>query len=409
MKTHRRVVGALLALVLPAATALTLLPGVTAAAVAATPAAPACAWNDPSTNCVHAPTPDITALPTPAFTTAYNGKTHSVSITFPAAIVAPYHTCPDGGVPINYLPCSFRGLHVSARIYVPGGNAAALVTGAVPPQGVTCDFSCTVTAAFDTDVHGPATVILSFGIGELLQGGSNDLASSVWETSISLPATPTAGTVHVVAPKVLYSGKLKTMTVQVAGKGGVPTSGVGGVFVRLVTNGQASISNGDSFNQVGVIEVVAGTKFHVVKEEGGSSATYTLMGWWSKVPSTSGSLFHRLPVAKKLKVAPSIALASAGVPKDANGVVMAVVLPKGSARIGGVVDTVKDYGQYVMVPLKAGAKLSVKAPKGTKLWVYGYTEPIHPVDTGSWIYPWADMSPTSIDQVFGLLRQDYIN
>jgi hypothetical protein len=406
---RRRVVGALMAMLLPVATALTVLPAATTAAVAAAPATPpACAWNDPNTNCVHAPTPDITAPPTPAVTTAWNAKLNSRSITFVGTVTPPYHTCPGGGVPISYLPCSYAGLSVTARIYVPGGKAAVLEVGATPSPGVNCDSTCTVTAAWGSDFHGPATAILKFGIGDLLQG-QNDLTSSVWETSVAIPASPTTGVLHVVQPKVLYSGKLRSMTLQVAGKGGVPKSGAGGVIVRLVSNGLGHLQGGDSFDGIGEVLVLPGTTLHLVKDESGSSASVTLMGWYAKTPSTTGSLFHSLRGAKKMKVTPTIGLRSAGVPADADGAVVAVVLPKGAARIGGALDSVRGFGQYLFVPLKAGAKLAVKAPKGTKLWVYGYTEPIHVIDEGSWVSRFNDPSPQGIDQVFGLLGQEYIN
>ena len=121
----RRLLGALLALVLPASVALTAVP----ASADALAAPPSCATTDPSDNCVHAATPDIVALPAPAFTQTYDPKTHQRQITFVAAITPPHPTCPDGGVPYADIPCTFRGLAVSARVYVPGAKAAALTTG----------------------------------------------------------------------------------------------------------------------------------------------------------------------------------------------------------------------------------------------------------------------------------------
>jgi hypothetical protein len=406
---RRRVLRALLALLLPAATALTALPMATTSAIAAAPAVPpSCAWNDPDTNCVHAATPDITALPTPSFTTTYNAKQHSRSVTFVGAVTPPYHTCPAGGVPISYLPCSFAGLTVTARVYVPGASAAAMEVGATPAPGVSCDFTCTVTAAWDSDFHGPATIILKFAIGDLLLG-QNDLTSSVWETSITLPASPVTGTIQLVKSKVLYSGKLRTMTLQLGGKDGVPKTGVGGVLVRLVSNGLGLVRGGDQFDGIGDVMAIPGTTVHIVKEEAGTTASATLLGWWSKAPATTGGLFHRLLAAKKMKISPSLSLRSAGVPADATGAVIAVVIPKGSARIGGLLDNVVGWGQYLVVPLKTGAKLSVNAPKGTKLWVYGYVEPIHVIDQGSWISTFNDPYPEGIDQVFGLEGQEYIS
>ena len=103
---------------------------------------------DPSDNCVHAPTPDITPLPAPGFTATYNAENPSRQITFVAAILPPHHPCPGGGVPYADIPCSFRGLSVSARVYVPGAKAAALITGASPTSSAPCDFTCPVTMSW---------------------------------------------------------------------------------------------------------------------------------------------------------------------------------------------------------------------------------------------------------------------
>ena len=404
MLTHRRTTGALLTFVISAAATLVGLPAVTAAAAAGPVAPPSCAWNNPSLNCVHAPTPDIAALPAPSFTTSYIPKMHERTVTLQAAIVPPYPKCPDGGVPLQDLPCSFRGLSVSGRVYVPG--ATALGAGATSvPLNSPCDFSCTATFALGSDYHGPATIILKFAIGDLLQG-QNDLTSSSYETTIRLPADPVAGTIHITKPRAAYSGKLKTMNLQLAGKGGIPKSGVGGVLVRLVTSGDAEVRGGDGFdNGIGELMAIPGTTLKVVKEAAGT-ATFTTLGWYAKAPTNTGDLVHTTSYGRKMRVAPTMALRSAGVPLDATSAIIAVVLPKGSASFDGVTDSLRGFGQYLLVPLKKGAKLSVKAPKGTKVWVYGYTEPMHVVDEGSTIStPYAQ----DLDNLLGLEQQDYIN
>ena len=96
---------------------------------------------------------------------------------------------------------------------------------------------------------------------------ANDLAGSSYETTIQLPAVPTVGLLHRVNPKVVYSGKLKSMTLNVAGKAGIPKSGVGGVLVELVSSSQqANIQGGDQVCcNLGSLEVVPGTKIKIHK------------------------------------------------------------------------------------------------------------------------------------------------
>ena len=146
MTSRHRAIGALLALILSTALTgvATFTSGATALAAAAGPP-PACATTDPNLECVHAPTPDITALPAPAFTTKYDIKHHLLTIAFVAAITPPYHQCPDGGVPGYYIPCSFRGLGVTGPDLRAGReghrsppaacpSATSLVTSAVPSR-----------------------------------------------------------------------------------------------------------------------------------------------------------------------------------------------------------------------------------------------------------------------------------
>lgn len=354
---------------------------------------------------MHGPTPDITALAAPSFTTTYTPKTHLRTVTFNAAIVPPYHPCPGGGVPLADLPCSFRGLTVAYRVYVPG-KTITNGGGQVEPPNTPCDFSCTVQIQLGYNYHGPATIILAFGVGDLLATASNDLTGSSYETTIQLPADPVTGLVHVTKPRAAYSGKLKTMTLSLAGKGGIPRTGVAGVLVRLVSAGEGQIQGGASVgNGIGELMMVPGTTIHLKKTGPAGATTITTLGWYSKTAETAGDLMHRLLAAKKMKIAPTIALASAGVPKDATGVIVAVVIPKGSARVGGVLVSGRGFGQYVLAPLKAGAKLSVSAPKGTKLWVYAYTEPVHVLDDGS---PLTTPYPDELSNVIGLPNQDTI-
>ena len=201
-------------------------------------APPACATTDPSTNCVHAPTPDVVALPGPAYTSTYNPINHQREVTFVGTINPPHPTCPTGGVPAADVPCTFAGLGVTARVYVPGAQAAAGVALVLVDSRTPCVFSCTYTMDFLSDYYGPATVILTFRVGDVI-AAANDLSFSTYESTIQLPANPAANLIHVVKPVVAYTGKLKTMSLQLAGKHGIPKTGVGGVIVQLVSSGFA--------------------------------------------------------------------------------------------------------------------------------------------------------------------------
>ena len=84
---------------------------------------------------------------------------------------------------------------------------------------------------------------------------------------------------------------------------------------------------------------------------------------------------------------------------DATAAVLAVNTPKGTSKVGGASIGKSYFSQYVVVPLKAGAVLAVKAAKGTSIAVVGYTEPIQPVDDGT------PLTPTygqSLNGMFGL-------
>ncbi len=383
MNLRGRIVGVLTTLVVSAA-----LTGATALtpAVAAAPAIPpACATTDPNQNCVHAPTPDITALPAPpAITTSYDTKHHLLTVAFTAAIIPPYHQCPDGGVPYAQIPCSFRGLGVNGRIYQPG--AKSLLTAGPLNPNIVCDFSCPVSMVFGYTYHGPATMILRFQILDLIVA-ANDLTTSTYETTVQLPAEPTSGAVHPVKPKVVMSGKLRNATLHLAGKAGIPRAGVGGVLVRVFSTGEGQVKGADGFgNGIGTLEVVPGTTVKITKTYPGN-VTVTVMGWYSSKPALTGSLIHVLYAPKKVRVAAALHLKSAGVPLDATGAILAVHTAKGTSTVGGAVVNKSYYTQFILVPLTAGAVVAVKAAKGALIAVVGYTEPIQPVDDGTALVP----------------------
>ena len=404
MMNRRRIVAALLALVLPAGGALAALPA--RADVSSTP--PSCTWDDPSNNCLHDATPDTVALPAPAFTTTYNPKNHSRSITFVAAITPPHQTCPDGGVPYADIPCTFRGLSVTARLYVPGAKAAALVEGAAAAPNSPCDFTCTVTATFGSDYYGPATVILRFSVGDLIIA-ANDLSSTAYETTIELPADPTVGLFHPTKPTLAYSGAAKTMTLQLAGKAGVPKTGAAGMLLDIVTSSQESfIQGGEQICcDIGSLNVVPGTTLKVKKVLPGN-LTVRVVGWYAKAASTTGYLLHKTLGPKRMKIAPVISLRSAGVPADATAALVVVITTTSSASVGGIPLPKRAYARYVLAPLKTGARLAVKTGKGTQVLVYGWLEPAHLVDEG-FAVPTAQLTdPEELSRVFGLPDADTI-
>ena len=271
-----------------------------------------------------------------------------------------------------------------------------------PAPNTPCDFTCTVTASWGADLRGPATVILRFSVGDLIIA-ANDLSSSSYETTIELPAIPTVGLLHPVQPKVVYSGKLKSMTLNVAGKAGVPKSGVAGVLVDLLSSSQqANIQGGDQVCcNIGSLEVVPGTKIKFHKGLPGT-LTVRVEGWYGKGGEATGSLFHRILSGKNMKLAPVISLRSAGVPADASAAVVAVVTTKTAATVAGITFPARAYARYVVAPLKAGAKLAVKASKGTKVIVYGYLEPAQPVDEGTPVAVSRLSQPEQLSQLLGL-------
>ena len=395
---RRRAFGALLTLTVSAAlTGVTTFASDGAAVAAAATTPPACATADPNLECLHAPTADIAALTAPAFTTSDDPTHHLLTVSFTAAITPPYHQCPGGGVPGYYIPCSFAGLGVTGRIYEPGVTTP--VYGATQIVGnVACDVSCPVTITLSGDFHGPATMILHFQIGELIIA-ANDLTTSTYESAIQLPAVPTKHAFHPTRPTVVLSGKLKSTTLHLAGKAGIPRSGVGGVLIRLDSTGEGAVKNADNFgNSSGTLEVVPGTTVKITKQYPGN-ITGTVMGWYSSGSGLTGSLVHVVMYGVKVHVAAAIHLQSAGVPLDATAAILAVNTPKGTSKVGGASISKSAYSQYVVVPLKAGAVLAVKAAKGTRIAVVGYTEPIQPVDEGS---PMDVVYGQSLNGMFGL-------
>ena len=88
-----------------------------------------------------------------------------------------------------------------------------------------------------SDFHGPATMILHYQIMDLIVA-ANDLTFSTYETTIQLPALPSADAFHPTKPTVVLTGKLKSTTLHLAGKAGIPKTGVAGVVIRLDSTGE---------------------------------------------------------------------------------------------------------------------------------------------------------------------------
>jgi hypothetical protein len=340
---------------------------------------PSCSTTSKNTDCVHAPTSDVTVQPLTHVRTAFAPKYRQRSLDFSATIIPPYHTCPGGGVPIEYLPCTFPGLGVSARLYMPDGSPAVGVGGSDGVSGTDCmQFTCKdVKIMMPSEYFGPGTLIVTVGVGELLAGPSNDLSGSSYETTIHVPASPAKRAVHIVKPHVVYSGKVKSATFQLAGKGGVPRSGVAGVIVRAAGSGAGAISGyGDGFgNSIGIVEVTKGTKLHIKKSEAGSM-TLTTLGYYSSRSSLSGDLLNTLRVPAKVHPAKQMRLTGKGVPKDATSALLIVNSPKGTSTFGGVKVAKCGFGQYVVAPLSHGGVLRGHLSRGTTVSVAGFTVPI---------------------------------
>jgi hypothetical protein len=352
-------------------------PTLASSATSSTP--PPCATTSKNTDCVHAATPDVTVQPLTNIRTAFAPKYRQRSLDFSATIVPPYHTCPGGGVPIDYLPCTFPGLGVSARLFMPDGSPAINVGGSDGISGTDCqEFTCNdVKIMMPMEYYGPGTLIVTVGIGELLATSSNDLAGSSYETTIHVPASPATRTVHILKPHVAYSGKVRSAKFQLAGKGGVPHSGVAGVLVRVAGAGAGTISGyGDGFgNSIGVVEATKGTKLHVKKSSSGPM-TVTTLGYISSRSGLGGDLLNTLRVPATAHPAKRMRLTGKGVPKDATAAILIVSSPKGASTFGGLKVAKTDFSQYIVAPLSRGGVLRTHLSRGATVSVAGYTEPI---------------------------------
>jgi hypothetical protein len=380
MLTRRRVAGALLAMVLPAVTALT---GVTSATAAPTPATPpGCATNDPNPDCLHAPSPDLAPVVAPTYTTSYDLKTQTRTVDLNVAVTPPYHACPlTPGIPYAYLPCTQPNVIVNLRVYAPG-NDTPLGFTAAPVDGSACVFTCDAQFKITGQYHGPATFIVKYSLGEVLATQGNDLFTSTAETTIVLPSDPFVGALHATAAKVILNGKLKSQTLQLAGKGGIPKSGVGGVLAIIRNTGTATVQGGDYlYGGLGTLEVIPGTTLHIKKQDPGT-LTVTTVGWWSKTPTDSGNMMHVTAKSRHLPLKGTVSLTHYLVPADATGALINVITPKGASRVGGVLVAKSAYEQFVLVPLKAGATLAIKAAKGSTIIVRGYLAPVRAVESG---------------------------
>src|SRR4051794_13368728 len=287
----RRLTAALVALLLPAST---LLSGVSSATAASPTAPPTCAQADRNLSCLHVSTPDITALPSPTFTTTYDLKTRTRTVTVNAAVPAPYPQCPRSGpVPFAALPCSQAGFSMGPRVYVPGATVGPENNG-VPVPGPTCVFTCTMTFTLGATYHGPATIILSYALGEILASATNDLFVSTYENTITLPTDPFTGAVTVTKPKVVVTGKLKTGTITLAGKGSIPKHGVGGVLAIITATGLATIKGSQDAVGDGLPELIAitGPSVRLIKKSPGT-LSITTVGWWASGASDTGNLVHK--------------------------------------------------------------------------------------------------------------------
>jgi hypothetical protein len=62
---------------------------------------------------------------------------------------------------------------------------------------------------------------------------------------------------HPTKPTVVLTGKLNSTTLHLAGKAGIPRSGVAGVLIRFDSTGERQVKGADSFgNGTGTLDVV---------------------------------------------------------------------------------------------------------------------------------------------------------
>ena len=151
-----------------------------------------------------------------------------------------------------------------------------------------------MTFTLDTTYHGPATIILSYTLGEILATATNDLFLSTYENTITLPTDPFTGAMTVTKPKVVVAGKLKTGTITLAGKGGIPKHGVGGVLAIITATGLATIKGSQDAVGDGLPELIAitGPSVRLIKKSPGT-LSITTVGWWASAPSDTGNLMHK--------------------------------------------------------------------------------------------------------------------
>ena len=215
----------------------------------------------------------------------------------------------------------------------------------------------------------------------MLATQGNDLFISSYESTITLPADPFAGAIHVTKPSVVFSGKMKSTTVVLGGHGHIPKA-AGGVVVLAYSKGEAKLHGGQTFGDgYASLLLIPGTSFKMTKVFPGAT-TVTTVGWYAKGLGTTGDLIHTQFVNSRVPVGKTLALHPVGVPLDATGALLEVTTPNGPTKVGGVLVPASQFAELVLVPATAGAKVTVKAAKGAIIAVHGWTEPLHPVDEG---------------------------
>ena len=179
----------------------------------------------------------------------------------------------------------------------------------------------------------------------------------------------------MVKPAVVYSGKMKTMTLKLAGKGHIPKSGVGGVVVLLSSKGQGQLHGGDCFgNNGGPRGDPRDVPCH--HEDYPGATTVTTLGWYAKGLGDTGDLIHTQYVGSSVHVGKTISLHPVGVPLAATGALLEVITPNGPTKVGGALLPASQFSQFVLVPLMPAPRSPVKAAKGTIIAVHGWTAPV---------------------------------
>lgn len=351
---------------------------------------PACSNTSINTDCVHAPSSDLPAQAGPPAVKIVRTAHRGLQVQFSATIKPPYQACPNSGsVAYSDIPCTFKGLTVSARLYMPDGSAAQSVGGdsaEEPSVSGDCQlFTCShVILRMPYEYYGPGTLIVNYAVGNIVDGpnGPGALTSSDYENTIAVPVNPTPDAAHILKGKVVYRGKSTTRTINLAGKGGVPRSGVDGVMVYLGGKGSGEIKRGDYFgNTEGQTEVIKGTKLHLVKQTPSHGTIVVIpIAYYSTASSLSGDLWHNTGPTK-VKLAKRVSLKHAKVPTDANAVLMQITTAHANLTIGGIKLVKSGFPQWVLVHAGHGV-VTTKGGHGAKLAVGGYAEPIHLWDEG---------------------------